>query len=61
MVVRFQFLFIQKFLFGIFCDDWKIEGVILVEVFKYEVLKFVGQFLNMLKYIKLGGVVFDFC
>lgn len=61
MIVRFQFLFIKKFLLGKFCDDWKIEGVILIEVFKYEVLKFVGQFLNMLKYIKLGGVVFDFC
>lgn len=61
MIIRFQFLFIQKFLLGIFCDDWKIEGVILVEVFKYEVLKFVGQFLNVLKNIMLGGVVFDFC
>lgn len=61
MIIRFQFLFIQKFLLGKLCDDWKIEGVILVEVFKYEVLKFVGQFLNVLKNIMLGGVVFDFC
>lgn len=61
MIVRLQLPLTQKSLLGKSCDDWKTEGVILTEVFKYEVSKFAGQFPNMLKHIKLGGVAFDSC
>lgn len=61
MIIRLQLPLTQKSLLGISCDDWKTEGVILAEVFKYEVSKFAGQFPNMLKNIMLGGVAFDSC
>lgn len=61
MIIRLQLPLTKMSLLGKSCGDWKTAGVILTDVFKHEVSKFAGRFLNLLKNIKLGGIALDSC
>ncbi|XP_061187614.1 uncharacterized protein LOC133195701 [Saccostrea echinata] len=59
--IRLEYPLTENSQSGQSCGDWRTEGVIMTEVFKYELSDVKRRYPKVLQNIRLGGVIFDTC